>query len=269
MKTESEFLAECWEMSKALVRQAWSQGEPLHPGHAADSPATRSLSAIRLGERLLLMSKTSEDGGVEPREECLFEGCIMFTAADLDRAINALRYDGWTYSKAADFNSIPDQSVRFSGALEAFYSPEEWSMMTAKKIVGVLSGESTSGSEYFAPQTDAFRVDPVAAGSTRTGVTTGITFKVYDDSLCHILDLLKVPYLRGDTVCNCLPTALVDKLVELAKEDALNEYKSQARAALTSELKATEKKLAMLQDRIASLSGATSEQGTRPTDRQA
>lgn len=188
----------------------------------------------------------------------------MFTAADLGRAIDALRYDGWTYSKAADFNSIPDESVRFSGALESFYSPEEWSMVTAKQIVGVLSGESASGCEYFVPQADAFRVDPVAAGSTRTGVTTGITFKVYDESLCHILDLLKVPYLRGDSVCNCLPTALVDKLVELAKEDALNEYKSQARAALTSELRATEKKLATLQDRIASLSGNSSSKANNP-----
>jgi hypothetical protein len=250
MMNQTEFKSECWKISTVLFRQAWGRREPVHPGHAPDTPAERFLSAIRLGKRMLLMSRTSEATKYETSDEYLFEGCIFCNALELDRSMETLSYDGWSLSKLADFDSVADQSHRFHQLIAAFYRPNGWSLVGPEELVGVLSGKIASGCKYFVPEGDEFRVDPVAAGSARTGVTTGIDFRVYDENLCQILDVLRVPYHRGDAVCDCLSQTEVGRLVESGREDALNQYKAQSRAALAAELRATEQKLTALKERM-------------------
>lgn len=247
---ESEFKTSCWRISTLVAKEIWHQGEPLHPGHDPDSHATRSFSVIRLGKRLLLMSKTTEASAGGPSDECTFEACLLSNEPDLDQSIDLLRYDGWAFSKLCELSAVPDESSKFCQSLSSFYQPSEWSLITARLLLEVLTGKLASGVEYFITEGDKFRVDPVASGGVRTGVTTGIDFLVYDEELCRILDVLRVAYVRGGAVCRCLPPAVVDKLGARGKEVALADYRSRAKVVLASEIEVTKNKLAELQQRM-------------------
>ena len=247
---QSEFKASCWSISTAVAKEVWHESDPLHPGHDPDARATRSFSVIRLGKRLLLMSKTVEESVGGALEECTFEGCPLSNESDLDQSIDLLRYDGWAFSKLCELSAVPDESSKFCQSLSSFYQPSEWSLITARLLLEVLTGKLASGFEYFITEGDKFRVDPVASGGVRTGVTTGIDFLVYDEELCRILDVLRVAYVRGGAVCRCLPPAVVDKLGARGKEVALADYRSRAKVALASEIEVTKNKLAELQQRM-------------------
>jgi hypothetical protein len=247
---EREFKTGCWMISTVVAKEVWHPSEPLYPGHDPGSHATRSFSVVRLGKRLLLMSKATEASAGGPLDDYTFEAFPLSNEPDLDQSIDLLRYDGWAFSKLCELSAVPDESSKFCQLLSSFYQPSEWSLITARLLLEVLTGKLASGFEYFITEGDKFRVDPVASGGVRTGVTTGIDFLVSDEELCRVLDVLRVPYARGDAVHRCLPPAVVDKLVTRGKEVALADYRCRAKVALASEIEVTKNKLAELQQRM-------------------
>jgi hypothetical protein len=247
---ESKFKTSCWKLATVVAKEVWHQGEPLQPGHEPDFHAVRFYSVIRLGKRLLLMCKTTEDSVGGHLDEITFEACPLSNEPDLDQSINLLRYDGWAFSKLCELSAIPYEGRKFCQLLSSFYQPSEWSLITAGRLLEVLSGELAAGFGYLVTDGDQLRLDPVCSGGVRTGVTTGIDFLVYDEEVCRVLEVLRVDYARGEAVRRCLPPDVVNELVKRAEKTELVSYRSRVRMALASEIEVTKRKLAELQQRM-------------------